>query len=132
MNLPENLNQLLKDEAPQYNGKKCKEECNCIKIAEIKNGGPVKSYQCLKQDNYDLLKTKVEECVNLDNLNIPAKPDLPKAHKNLIDKLRYIHNERIATIKMTDQDMAAFVTKICDLQDFLIAHAARDIFQDLK
>lgn len=53
----EDLNKLINAEIekhlisiPDFNNKKCKVDCNCIDIAECKNGGnPVKSYECLKQ-----------------------------------------------------------------------------------
>lgn len=38
-------------EGREYNGGKCKVSCNCIDVAEAKNGGPVKSYPCLKPNN---------------------------------------------------------------------------------
>jgi hypothetical protein len=32
----------------EYNGKECKVSCNCVEVAEFRNGGNgVKSYQCL-------------------------------------------------------------------------------------
>ena len=45
------------DETSKYNGGKCKESCNCIEIAEAKNGGDmVKNYPCLGFDGADLSK----------------------------------------------------------------------------
>ena len=33
---------------PKFNNKPCKNGCNCIEIAEYRNGGePVKNYECL-------------------------------------------------------------------------------------
>jgi hypothetical protein len=46
--LTEKYRQSYEDEAPKFNGKQCKNGCNCAEIAEyINNQQPVKSYQCL-------------------------------------------------------------------------------------
>lgn len=38
----------ISDKIPKFNCGECKEECNCIEIAEAKNNGEsVKSYPCL-------------------------------------------------------------------------------------
>ena len=45
----------------EYNGKECKVECNCIEIAEYKNGGhEVKNYMCFKgaQELKELMELK--------------------------------------------------------------------------
>lgn len=57
---------------PEFNNRKCNESCNCIEIAEAKNGGEVKNYPCLKGPDKDLIEYKEPGSEKIQDIAILA------------------------------------------------------------
>lgn len=113
--------------------RKCtKPDCDCIKIGEQKNGGPVKSYPCLGELEF------VEEQLNRRMPGIPSVEE-PKQYDKAAGKLAneimrswLQENKILTTTTQRDRLLGKISIGICEFADEQISHQTATLREKLN